>query len=73
MLVDIWLGIGLVVMAMHGTTYAIAGDILWKENVLAFVIFEKLTGFSFACNFVYYQLIFTQSNKLIMRIRRFNQ
>ena len=26
-------GIGLVVMAMHGTTYAIAGDILRKENV----------------------------------------
>ena len=27
-------GIGLVVYAMHGTTYAIAGDILQKEGVL---------------------------------------
>ena len=27
-------GIGLVVIAMHGTTYAIAGDILQKEGRL---------------------------------------
>jgi hypothetical protein len=27
-------GIGLVVIAMHGTTYAIAGDILQKEGVI---------------------------------------
>lgn len=27
-------GIGLVVIAMHGTTYAIAGDILQKEGLL---------------------------------------
>ena len=29
-------GIGLVVIAMHGTTYAIAGDILQKEGLISF-------------------------------------
>ena len=28
-------GIGLVVIAMHGTTYAIAGDILQKEGLIS--------------------------------------